>query len=182
MILHGLVWLACLLAATAPVLGFARAGFGAGVVGTALLALFWLVGLHRGWAKASSLCFYVFGMLDGLSLFLGAPAFLRLISLAAALAAWDLNSFLARLERTQEPPLAAQARRSDMLRLAAALGGGLVLASGALLIHIQVRFAVALVAGALAILALSQAIQRLFAAPPSEDEPDTSIHSYKAGG
>jgi hypothetical protein len=178
MILQVVISLGCLLAAAAPLVGFARAGFGTGAAGAALLAVFWLVGIRRGWGWASSLLFYLLGALDGLSLLLGAPAFLAVLSLAAALTSWDLDAFLGRLERIQNPQLAAQVRRSHLARLTVALAAGLLLAGAALTIHVRISFTVAFMAGALAVMAFSRAIQRLAVPPGPGDTPD----SYSSGG
>jgi len=152
---------ACILSAAGLAAGFALRGFVPGSLVVAILGLVWLLAVVRRWSGVSSGMFVVFGILGAILVQIQSPPYLEIIAIGAALVAWDLDHFQTRLGRIRSPEMARSVEAHHLTRLAAIVGAGMLVAAAALLIHIQLSFAVALLAGGIALLALGQVVTRL---------------------
>jgi hypothetical protein len=149
----------CILLSTAAL----AVGFGAGGVRRAALwiiagGLVWLAArrLKWGWIHPLALVFYAGAA--GLGVLLGFPAGWMLAGLAGALSAWDLEYFARRVKSVGEGAADRRLERQHLERLGAVIGTGVVLAGASLLARARFSFGVGLLAGLLAVLALSQVI------------------------
>lgn len=141
--------------------GALASGFGLGPATPLSLALglAWWYGWLRGWGWAASLALPAFVLAAVAGYWLaGAPAGLMLVSIVAALLAWDLDHFAQRARSVDRVEAAAAIERSHLRRLAATNGVGLLLAGAALAIRLRFGFGVALLLALLAAWALSQVI------------------------
>ena len=161
MIATRLTYAACVLSAASLAAGFALRGFIPGSLVIGLLGVVWLLAVVRRWTGVSSGMFVVFGILSAILVQLEAPTFLEVIALGAALAAWGLPYSHTRLDRIRSPEMARSVQVHHLTRLAAIVGAGMLVTAAALLIRIQLSFAVALLSGVVALFALIQVISRL---------------------
>lgn len=124
----------------------------------AFLGGLWL-GLSRsrwGWIHSIALLIYI--GLAALGALLRLPAGWMLLCLAAALSAWDLAYFLRRVSSVEREEIARLLARQHLQRLGLVIGLGLLLAGAALILQARFTLGVALLAGLLAILTISQVI------------------------
>jgi hypothetical protein len=156
-----LLYLAVIAASAALVFAYAlrEIWLGAALVGT--VGLIWIIGLLLHWGWISSTLFLVFAVLNSILLLIQAPSYLEVISITAVLVAWDLSYFIGRLEKTRTPELARGLEINHLRRLLVIAGAGLLLMSAAILLDIQLSFAIALLLGGVGLLALIQVVSRL---------------------
>ena len=154
------------LAALGLLSGFMALGFGlashpliglsAAVLGAGWLVISWrLVGSSPTLDDFGLLIFTgiaAWGLLQGLS------AWLALIEVMLALTAWDMGRFIRRQALALNDVAAKRMERTHLIRLGQALGGGLLLGSLALVVHIPLDFGLALVIGIIAVVALSRLV------------------------
>jgi hypothetical protein len=128
----------------------------------AAAGLAWLAArrLDRGWIDSIALLLYTGAAALG-TLF-QAPAGWMLVSLAAALSAWDLAYFTRRVKGMEGEQASRALERQHLQRLAMVIGAGLAVAGAAMafatLLRIRFSFGLALLGGLLAFIALSQVI------------------------
>lgn len=141
-----------------PALAFALAGLWAGAVGALLLGISWLAldGLRWRWLSSTGLILCT--GLAGIGITLGLPAMGMLVSLLAALTAWDLDDLRQALESDASLQRAAAMQRQHLQRLLTVDVLGLVLGLVALQVRTRLTLGLALLLGLLAILGLSRAI------------------------
>jgi len=161
MITQRLAYTSCVLAAAALALSFFLRGFIPGSAVMIAVGMLWLLGLRRRWGWVSGNMFLLFGVINAILLLIQAPPILEVISLSASLITWDLDHFQVRLDRIRSVEMARGVEKGHIAHLAAGVAAGILAAAAALLIHIQLSFAIALIAGAAALLFLSQAVSRL---------------------
>jgi hypothetical protein len=148
-----------LLASLSLALGYQRSPFWPGLLLIIAAGAGWLAGQGRGWAWLDSLLLVAFVSLAGLGVWLGASAGLMLLGLTAALAAWELQQARHRFAQARHIATEAVLRRAHLRRLALVSGGGLLLGSLALLLHLPLNLASALGLTALIILGLSRVVR-----------------------
>jgi hypothetical protein len=100
-------------------------------------------------------------VLNSFVLLIQAPSYLEVISITAALLAWDLSYFIGRLEKARTPELARILEVNHLRRLLIITGVGLLLMGAAILLRIRLSFAIALLLGGAGLLALIQVVSRL---------------------
>jgi hypothetical protein len=110
------------------------------------------------WAWIHSVMLLLFTAQAAFGILAGLPAVWMLLCLAAALSAWDLEYFLRRVSSVEREAAAHSLARQHLRRLAAVIGAGLLAGGAALLIQARFTLVAELLAGLLAILALSQVI------------------------
>ena len=157
-LIHRLSILMICLATIALGIGYAAAGYWPVLPFFAFTGGLWL-GLRllkRGWIHSLALMLYTglaaFGVLAL------ASSVWMLLCLAAAVAAWDLEYFLRRLESVEQQEAARLLAQQHLRRLAVVSGLGLLLAGAAMAVEARFTLGAALVVGLLAIVALGQVI------------------------
>jgi hypothetical protein len=122
------------------------------------LGVLWLLGLWRRLVLASSIGLVLFAGLAVAGLLLEVAAGWMLAGLVAALGAWDLDGFFARVERVAWVEGRRDLERRHLWRLLVVDVLGLLLAAVALGLKLEFGFGVAVLLGLLVILGLSRAI------------------------
>lgn len=145
------------LATLALALGYASSALW-GIGSAVALGLLWLAGDWRGWDWANDVCLAGWVGLAAFGAWQGLPAGLMLLGVVAALAAWDLGHFAARLRDAGAITPPSELTRDHLRRLAGVAGAGLLLGSIALGVRVELTFGWALLAAALAIIGLSRLI------------------------
>jgi hypothetical protein len=146
------------LATTSLALGYGSSGLWVWVLPVVVLGGIWLFGLRRHWDWIS---FVGFAFLTGgaaAGVLQNAGVGWMLFGMGTALAAWDLDGFVRRLQSTQQVEGRGDLERRHLLRLLAVELLGLLLAAAALGVALRLSFGVVLLLGVLAILGLSRVI------------------------
>jgi hypothetical protein len=146
------------LATVALVVGCGQAGLWVWLPPAAIGGSLWLFGLWRRWRWASLAGFLVYTIAAALGSLLGAIAGWMLVGVGLALAAWDLDSSVRRMQSMQRVDAKDDLERHHLLRLLAVEAAGLPLAGVALGARLELGFGLVLLLGLLAVLGLSQAI------------------------
>ncbi len=141
-----------------PALAFALVGLWTGAVGALMLGLLWLALDGLRWTWPSSAGLILCAGLAGTGITLGLPSVGMLVSLLAALTAWDLDDLRQALESGAGVQRAASMQRQHLQRLLVVDALGLVLGLVALQVRTRLTLGLALLLGLLAILGLSRAI------------------------
>ena len=150
------MWLSAAL-----IIGYALREIWVGAALVSVVGLIWIIGLLFHWGWISSTLFLVYAVLNSFVLLIQAPSYLEVISITAALVAWDLSYFIGRLEKARTPELARVLEINHLRRLLIITGVGLLLMGAAILLHIRLSFAIALLLGGAGLLALIQVVSRL---------------------
>ncbi len=150
------------LLASVMALGFGLAGHpliggAAAVLGAAWLVINWRL-LGGGSPALDDFGLLIFTGMAAWGLWQGLSAWLALIGMLLALAAWDMGRFIRRQVLALNDDAAARMERTHLIRLGQALGGGLLLGGMALLVRIPLDFGLALVVGIIAVVALSRLV------------------------
>ena len=147
------------MATFALALGYAGQALWAGVGVAVAIGLLWLAGDWRGWDWTADACLAGWVGLAAFGAWQELPAGWMLIGLVAALAAWDLSHFAARLRDAGALTPPAELTRAHLRRLAVVAAAGLLLGGIALGIRVELTFGWAILAAALAIIGLSSLIR-----------------------
>ena len=147
-----------LLAAGSLAAGYALAGQWPWAVVFTLLGLLGIVGQRRKWEMTSSILLFLFVVGDVNALSQGVAVPWLLISLVAALSAWDLDHFTRRLRKAEQIDKARVLERRHLRRLLIVDGLSLLVAAIALVLQVEISFGVALILGALAVMGISQVV------------------------
>ncbi len=151
-----------LLAAGGAAAGYAQAGQLNAGLWLAAIGLGWLAARRLDWGWIDALALLLYAGAAGVGMLFHAPAGWMLICLAAALSAWDLAYFLRRVQGVEEEQAYRALERQHLQRLGVVIAAGLVVAGAAIALAAQLRirysFGLALLAGLLSFIALSQAI------------------------
>jgi hypothetical protein len=142
-------------------IGYGLDGHWIGVAASVALGCLWLVGLWRGWHGTDALGLVGFVSLAAVGVWLMLAAPILLVSVVAALAAWDAQRFAQRLWEAEHVRGETELVRSHLQRLFWVCGSGCVLGEIALGVRVPLGFTWALLLGALAIVGLSRAIRWL---------------------
>lgn len=156
-----LLYIAVIIATAAMIAGFALRGFWIGSAVVLVLGIIWILGLFLRWGWISSIYFLIYALLNTFIFLILAPSYLEVIAITATLIAWDLAYFIGRLEKARTPELAHTLEMNHLRRLLLIAGSGLLIMGAAILVRIQLSFAVALLLGGTALLALLQVVSRL---------------------
>ena len=98
-----LLYLAVIIASAALIAGYALRGIWIGSAFVLVLGLIWIIGLLLRWGWISSMLFLVYAVLNSFVFLIQAPSYLEVISITAALVAWDLSYFIGRLKKHAPP-------------------------------------------------------------------------------
>jgi hypothetical protein len=132
------------LATLVLALGCAMGAFWGGAVIVMLLGALWLLGWRRGWTWTNTLALVGNVIMAALGVWLRIAPLVLLLGVVAALAAWDLFSFAARLRRTPQVIGEASLVRAHLRRLGMVLGAGLLLGALSLTVRFGLSFGWAL--------------------------------------
>lgn len=136
--------------------GYAPAGIWVGALSAIGVGGVWLVGLWLNLALVNSGGLFAVAALAALGVYLQLPPIWPLLSVAGALAAWDLAEFAQRLAEIEEPfPGRSALKLAHRQRLALVIGLGLALGGLALTIQLPLRFGWAALLGLLLAVGLS---------------------------
>ena len=124
-----------------------------------LVGVLWLLGQERGWDWTAHTGLGVMVGAAALGTFLGLPAFAMLGGTVAALVAWDVDRFLARVRAAGRVHEAGTLVRAHLRRMLAVAGLGLVLGGIGLRVEIELSLVGAMILGALALAGLRQALR-----------------------
>jgi hypothetical protein len=139
-------------------LGYAGQSLWAGVGVAAVIGLLWLAGDWRGVGWMAEPCLAGWVALAAFGAWIGLTSSWMLLGVVAALVAWDLAHFAARLRAAGATPPPAELARAHLRRLAIVAAVGLLLGGIALGIEIELTFGWALLAAALAVIGMSRLI------------------------
>ena len=156
-----LLYLAVIVASAALIIGYILREIWVGAALVSVVGLIWIIGLLYHWGWISSTFFLVYAVLNSFVLLIQSPSYLEVISITATLVAWDLSYFIGRLEKARTPELARVLEINHLRRLLIITGVGLLLMGAAILLRIQLSFAIALLLGGAGLLALIQVVSRL---------------------
>lgn len=147
------------LATAALALGYAGQSLWVGAGVGVAIGLLWLAGRWRGWDWTADSCLAGWVGTAAFGAWQGLPASWMLIGVVAALAAWDLDHFTARLRSAGAITPPAELTRAHLRQLAIVAGMGLLLGGMALGVRINLTFGWVMLVGALAIFSLSRLIR-----------------------
>jgi hypothetical protein len=156
-----LALISTILAAFTFGLGYALNGLWGGAVLALAIGLLWLVGQRYGKGWVASVALIVFAGMAGVGLQLRWGTGWALFGMVAALSAWDLGHFAQRLRFAGQVEDVCGLERQHLRRLLIVDGLGLLFASIALVIRVELGFGLALALGLLAVVGLSQALRFL---------------------
>lgn len=145
-------------ATAALVAGYALGGLWIWVPLILCLPILGLLGQLRGWKWTPSLEFLFFAGLAASGLWLKLAPGLMLLGMIAALTAWDLESFLQRLEEAGKIEHRDDLERKHLIRLLIVGGSSALLAVSVLSIDMNFSFGLTLLLGLLAVVGLSRTI------------------------
>ena len=117
-----------------------------------------LVAMQRGWKWVNPLALVVFIITAGYGVWKGITPGLMLILVIAALSAWDLESLAERLKRVKPVAVEPGIEQRHLARLLRVDAAGLVLGGLALVMRINLSFALILLLGVVVAYGLSQLI------------------------
>ena len=154
-----LILLCAGLATFVLALGYIGQSLWAGVGIVVAIGLLWLAGDWRGWDWVAEPCLAGWVGLAAFGAWWGVISGWMLLGVVAALAAWDLSHFAARLRDAGALTPPAELTRAHLRRLAIVAGAGLLLGGIALGIRVELTFGWAILAAALAIIGLSRLLR-----------------------
>jgi len=141
MILIERVFWGHMLAAVALLsIGFAAIGMGPCSLGLVMLGLVWFLTQQRKSYGFEGLLLYANVFAAGIGLFFGLPVLLVTVAVVASLGAWDLYSFLLRLNRADRVEYESGLGREHLRRLAYVELAGLAAGLAAMYIHPRIGF------------------------------------------
>ena len=149
------------VAALLLALAYAIAGRWIGTLAAVLVGAAWLAGVWRDLPKVSGAGLAGAIVVAAAGPAQGAPALPLLFGVVAALVAWDLARFAARLRAAGEVAGAAAFERAHLRYLAAVAGVGLALGCLALVLRVAIGFGWVIFFGVVAIVALGQLVRTL---------------------
>ena len=147
------------LAMSAPAIGALLQGAWPAGLGLSAIAALWLNARRWRWLNGLSFALYIAG--SAIMVGLGVGMGWLLVGVTAALAAWDLEAFGARLASVERVENEHALMRTHLQRLGLVCAGGLLLGAGASLIRLQLRFGGALLLALLAVLGLGYVLRSI---------------------
>jgi hypothetical protein len=155
---EGLLLATLVLSVLALLLGYGLADLWVWTPFLALPVVAWLIGLWRRWAWLTSIGFVLCAGAAAAGLLLGVEAGWMLLALVMALAAWDLDSFVRRMEGAEQVEGRQDLERRHLLRLVAVEGVGVLLAAVALGVRLDIGFGAVLLLSLVAVVGLSRVV------------------------
>ena len=140
-------------------LGYAGQSLWAGVGAAVAIGLLWLAGDWRDWDWVADACLVGWVGLAAFGAWLGLTDGWMLLSVVAALTAWDLRHFAVRLRGAGAITPPAELTRDHLRRLVIVAATGLLLGGLAIGIRVELTFGWAILAAALAIIGLSSLLR-----------------------
>lgn len=153
-----LMWICAGFATVTLALSYAGQGLWAGAGLCVALGVLWLGGKWRGADWAADPCLAGWVGLAAFGAWQGLPSGGSLLSVVAALAAWDLSHFAGRLRRAGHVERRAELERAHLGQLATVAAIGALLGAAALGLRLELTFGWALLVGGLTIYSLSRLI------------------------
>ena len=144
------------VATLALAISYAGQALWAGAGLSAAIGLLWLAGQWRGANWVADACLAGWVGLAAVGAWQGLAGGWMLLSVVAALAAWDLAHFAERLRGAGHVASRAELTRAHLTRLAIVAGIGFLLGGIALGVRLELTFGWALLVAALAIYSLSR--------------------------
>ncbi len=126
-----------------------------------IFGIMWLVAVQREWQAVTAFAMVVFVAGTVFAAWKGVWPGMMLVTLVAALSAWDLVSMSARFRTVKKEAVEQGIERRHLTRLAAVDGIGLLLGSAGLLLKINLSFGVEILLGLVVAIGLSQLILHL---------------------
>ena len=148
------------VAALLLALAYAIAGRWIGTLAAVLVGAAWLAGVWRELPSVSDVALVGAIVVAAAGPPQGAPALPLLLGVVAALVAWDLARFAARL-RAAEVADAPALERAHLRYVGSVAGVGLVLGGLALVVRVAIGFGWVILFGVVAIVALGQLVRML---------------------
>jgi hypothetical protein len=124
-----------------------------------VMGMVWLIAEQRDWPWLTSWGFAAFAGAAAFGVWQGGAAGWLLVSLVAALAAWDLAFFTRRLRQAGQTAPEPALSQAHLGRLAVVAASGLLLGGLALGLRFQLSFGWAIFLGLLAVIGLSRVIR-----------------------
>ncbi len=155
---EGLLLASIVLSVLALLLGYGLAELWVWTPLLALPAVVWLVGLWRRWGWLTSLGFVLCASAAAAGVLLEVKAGWMLLAVVMALTAWDLDSFVRGMERAERVEGRQDLERRHVLRLVAVEGVGVLLATVALGVRLDIGFGAVLLLGLVAVFGLSRVV------------------------
>ena len=153
-------WTAVALSFAALAVGYGLHGYWPGSLVSLGFAALWVLirrrSIRLSWA--SSLLFVFSTAAAVMGALIGLVPWLMLLAISSAMAAWDLDFFLRRMETADLILDRARLERQHLLKLGAVEGIALTVGTVALLIHLQVGFGMEVFLGALTVALITQAV------------------------
>jgi hypothetical protein len=149
------------VAALLLALAYAIAGRWIGTLAAVLVGAAWLAGVWRELPNVSGVGLAGAAIVAAAGPSQGAPAPVLLLGMVAALVAWDLARFAARLRAAGEVADAAAFERAHLRSVGAVAGVGLALGGLALVLRVAISFGWVIFFGVVAIVALGQLVRTL---------------------
>jgi hypothetical protein len=153
-----LLWVCIVVTSVALLLGCTLGGLWLWAPAVLGLTAFWLFGEWRRWAWVASAGLVLCAAMGAAGTALGLPAGWMLVSLVAALIAWDLSYFVSMLRSVRQVEGVDRLVRDHLRRLGLAAGLGLLLGAVALSVHTRLSFWAIFVLGLLGMWSLSRAV------------------------
>ncbi len=126
-----------------------------------LLSLLWNWGQRRGLVILDSIFLVLYTLAAAVGILAGGPPILALLTLIAAISAWDLGHFYQRLRLVQDEADVNQMSKRHLARWAILASLSLVLPLVAYSIRFELSLGVAILIGFLAVLGLSRVVSFL---------------------
>jgi hypothetical protein len=146
------------LSTAALSMAYASAGYFL-LAGVAIICgVLWLLDHEQRWNHLASIMLALITIFCAFGYWLQVYMPLLVLSLTAALAAWDLDHFAQRMRRAVMPVQFGRIEKQHIQYLLIVCGSGLVIAEGTLLIRIQLNFWVAFVAALLVLIGLTRTL------------------------
>ncbi len=147
------------IAAMVLALGYAGQALWAGVGIDIAIGLLWLAGDWRDWDWVAGPCLTGWVSLATFGIWQELPAGWMLVGVVAALVAWDLSHFAARLRAAGAITHPAELTRAHLRQLAIVITAGLLFGGIALGIRLELTFGWAILAAALAVIGISRVLR-----------------------
>lgn len=150
-------WGAVIVAVGLPAIGALVQGLWSLVVGFMAIGLLWLVIPRRRWTGDGFFVLCVAGI--ALAVWIGVAMGWLIGGMVAALAAWDLDAFGARLASVRRVENESALVDEHLRRLAVVSAVGFLLAAAALFVRVRLSFGVALLLALVAVLGLGHVLR-----------------------
>jgi hypothetical protein len=157
---RAIAWFCLGLSALILATNFILSGYWRWVIPIPVLLILWGFGQHRGWMWTNDLIFAGMTVLTTAGFWLSTPTTWLLVSLVAALSAWDLEHYTWRTRDVKSTQGVIEQGKGHFKRLLLVDGIAILLALLAQSLHFKLGFGLAIFFSLLVVLALSQGVIR----------------------